>query len=67
MKGSYYGNPKFDFPNATEEQFKEFPMYCYPNIWPKEDLPELEVAFKDLGCFIIDVGKLVAHACDSFG
>ncbi|CAI2173841.1 14936_t:CDS:2 [Funneliformis geosporum] len=65
-KGSYYGNPKVDFPNVTKEQLKEFPMYCHPNIWPKEDLPELEVAFKDLGCFIIDVGKLVARACDSF-
>ncbi|CAG8726351.1 14769_t:CDS:2, partial [Funneliformis caledonium] len=65
-KGSYYGNPKFDFPNVTEEQLKEFPMYCRPNLWPREDLPEFEVAFKDLGCFIIDVGKLVARACDSF-
>jgi hypothetical protein len=42
-------------------------MYCHPNIWPKEDLPEFEEAFKDLGLFIIDVGKLVARACDSFG
>jgi hypothetical protein len=42
-------------------------MYCHPNIWPNEDLPEFEEAFKDLGCFIIDVGKLIARACDSFG
>ena len=67
LKGSYYGNPKYDFPDVTEEELKEFPMYCHPNIWPNEDLPEFEEAFKDLGRFIIDVGKLVARACDSFG
>ncbi|PKY49354.1 Clavaminate synthase-like protein [Rhizophagus irregularis] len=66
LKGSYYGNPKYDYPDATEEELREFPMYCHPNIWPNEDLTEFEKAFKDLGCFIIDVGKLVARACDSF-
>ncbi|RIA79823.1 hypothetical protein C1645_793709 [Glomus cerebriforme] len=66
LKGSYYGNPKYDVPDVTEEQLKEFPMYCHPNIWPSEYLPEFEEAFKDLGCFIIEVGKLVARACDSF-
>ncbi|CAG8810210.1 11458_t:CDS:2, partial [Dentiscutata erythropus] len=66
LKGSYYANPKYDIPNATPKQKMEFPMYCHPNIWPKDDLPEFEHAFKDLGCFIMDVAKLVARACDSF-
>ncbi|CAG8590205.1 21936_t:CDS:2, partial [Racocetra persica] len=43
-----------------------FPIYCHPNIWPKDDLPQFEHAFKDLGCFVMDIAKLVAKACDSF-
>ncbi|KAF0559047.1 Clavaminate synthase-like protein [Gigaspora margarita] len=66
LKGSYYANPKYDIPNATPKQKLEFPMYCHPNIWPKDALPEFEHAFKDLGCFIMDVAKLLARACDIF-
>ena len=39
---------------------------CRPNIWPQEDLPELETAFKELGRLIIKTGLLVARACDQY-
>ena len=67
LKGSYYANPIIDVPTATEEQRKRYPVYCQHNIWPKDDLPELEDAFKDLGQFIVQVGKLVARAIDAHG
>lgn len=35
-----------------------------PNIWPKDDFPALEPAFKALGQLIVDVGILVARQCD---
>jgi hypothetical protein len=42
---------------------------CYathfrPNIWPKEHLPDLETAFKDLGQIIIETGMLLMKHCD---
>lgn len=39
---------------------------CRPNIWPTDHLPELETAFKELGRLIIDIGLLVAKACDQY-
>ena len=38
----------------------------HPNIWPKDDLPELEVALKDLGQLIVNTGILVAKQCDQY-
>lgn len=65
-KGSYYGNPQYDRPVDDEELIKKYAPFIHPNIWPKEDLPELEFAFKNLGQLIVDVGKLVAKQVDKY-
>lgn len=62
LKGSFYANPIFDQPAIDETTVQLYPAYCQPNLWPKEDLPELEYAFKNLGQLIVDVGlRLTSH------
>jgi len=63
-KGSFYANPLHDRPVDDEETIKKYPAFCAPNIWPKEDLPGLEFAFKEAGKLVVDVGLLVAKQCD---
>ncbi|KAG0246285.1 hypothetical protein BGX31_003188 [Mortierella sp. GBA43] len=65
-KGSYYANPLMDEPESSKELQEQFLEYCHPNVWPREDLPELEQAFKDLGQFVVGIGKEVAKKCDAF-
>jgi len=65
-KGSYYANPQYDIPTTDVKLIEEFPESCLPNIWPKEDFPALELAFKDLGQLIVEVGLLVAVQCDNY-
>ena len=65
-KGSFYANPQYDKPVDDEELIKQYPAFVHPNIWPKDDLPELEHAFKSLGEIIVAVGKLVARQCDRY-
>mmetsp|Transcript_29811 Transcript_29811/g.55241 ORF Transcript_29811/g.55241 Transcript_29811/m.55241 type:complete len:397 (+) Transcript_29811:22-1212(+) len=65
-KGSYYNNPQYDRPVDDEELIKKFPSFIHPNIWPSEDVPELEAAFKALGQLIVAVGVLVSKQCDAY-
>lgn len=65
-KGSFYANPVVDVPTKDEVLVERYPSYCRPNLWPKEHLPELESAFKELGRLILYVGLLLAHHCDKF-
>jgi hypothetical protein len=65
-KGSYYANPQYDRPVDDEALITKYSPFIHPNIWPTEDLPELETAFKELGQIIVDVGILVAKACDRY-
>jgi len=65
-KGSYYANPIYDRPFDDPELIEKYPAFCHPNIWPKEDLPELEYAFKAMGGLVVDVGLLVARQCDKY-
>jgi len=65
-KGSYYNNPVFDRPFDDESIIKKHVSFAHPNIWPKEDLPELEHAFKDLGTLIVQVGVLLSKHCDAY-
>ena len=65
-KGSYYANPQYDRPIDDEELIKKHSPFIHPNIWPTEDLPELEGAFKALGQLIVDVGTLVAAQVDRY-
>ncbi|KAL9648647.1 hypothetical protein ABK040_016277 [Willaertia magna] len=66
LKGSYYANPHIDVPTEDAEVQEKYPFYCSPNIWPKDDLPELEPAFKKMANLIVDVGLLIAKQCDKY-
>ena len=65
-KGSFYANPQYDRPIEDEEIIAKFPSFVHPNIWPSDDLPSLEPAFKELGLIIVSVGELVARQCDAY-
>eukprot|EP00026_Physarum_polycephalum_P004593 Phypoly_transcript_04615.p1 GENE.Phypoly_transcript_04615~~Phypoly_transcript_04615.p1 ORF type:complete len:371 (+),score=58.03 Phypoly_transcript_04615:801-1913(+) len=64
-KGSFYANPLYDRPVDDEALIKQYPAFCAPNIWPKDDLPGLEPTFKEAGKLVIDVGLLLAKQCDN--
>lgn len=53
--------------NTRKMKFLKFRFYFSENIWPKDELPEYEHAFKDLGRLIVSVGELVAQQCDEYG
>lgn len=56
LKGSYYNNPTYDTDPETGVS---------ANIWPHEDGCEgYEAAFKELCALMVDVGGMVARACD---
>ncbi|GAA5918413.1 hypothetical protein JCM5296_007577 [Sporobolomyces johnsonii] len=60
LKGSYYNNPAYDESPGLHEG--DAPM---KNIWPKEKGVEgYEEAFKELCKLMVEVGGLVAAACD---
>jgi len=65
-KGSFYANPLVDVVTDDPAIIAKYPGFATPNIWPSEDLPELEPAFKNLGRLVCDVGVLVAHQCDRY-
>jgi len=65
-KGSYYNNPIYDKPFDDPEVIRQYASFAHPNIWPTDDLPELEPAFKAMGKTAVDVGLLLARHCDSF-
>jgi isopenicillin N synthase-like dioxygenase len=65
-KGSFYANPLHDKPVDDEKLIKEYPAFLAPNIWPREDLPEFEEAFKTLGRLVVEVGLLVAKQADKY-
>jgi len=54
----------------TEEEVhvlaKSCPAFFASNVWPTEDIPELESAFKDVAQLVHQVGIMLAHCCDSF-
>ncbi|CAN6327343.1 unnamed protein product [Urochloa humidicola] len=66
LKGSYFANPVLNVPTTDDALVTRFPSYCRPNIWPTDDLPELETAFKDLGKLVLEVGLMLAHHCDCY-
>jgi len=65
-KGSFYANPIYDIA-CEDEKLKSLYPFAYPdNIWPKDDLPELEGAFKDLGKLMYETVLLLAKHIDTF-
>jgi len=53
-------------PTDDPEVIKNAPEVLSPNIWPKEDLPELEFAFKECGQLVVSVGALLGHHVDKY-
>jgi isopenicillin N synthase-like dioxygenase len=65
-KASFYANPLTDRPTDDPKLIEHQPAYCRPNIWPTDNVPELEQAFKALGKLIYDVGMLVTEQCSKY-
>jgi isopenicillin N synthase-like dioxygenase len=65
-KGSYYFNPIVDRPTEDAELIAKLPEFYAPNIWPTEDLPELETAAKDVGRLVVAAGQALAKHCDYY-
>jgi len=65
-KGSFYANPQYDNPTDDQSLIERFPQDYHPNLWPKEDLPELEHGFKALGGLMVQVGAHIGRHCDNF-
>ncbi|KAH1044337.1 hypothetical protein GYH30_025891 [Glycine max] len=59
-------NPILDTPTTETSLIQRYPSYCGSNIWPRNALPELEVAFKALGKLIFDIGLMLAYHCDQY-
>ena len=70
VKGSFYANPLFDDPFLDHPQHtdlqRKWPSFALPNIWPRQQLPQLEGAFKSLGRLIVDVGIELSRHIDAF-
>lgn len=62
-KGSWYANPLHDVTTNDPTLLEKYPSYTRPNIWPRESVPELEMAFKDLGRLMYDIGIALLQAC----
>lgn len=62
-KGSFYANPLYD-DAATPEEKEKYPFFSPKNIWPSEDIPELEVAFKNLGKVMYEAVLLLSKQID---
>lgn len=65
-KGSFYANPFEDNPTDNQKNNYRDAMYAGGNIWPHDQLPDLEEAFKDLSDTIFQVGKMLAIHCDNY-
>lgn len=70
-KGSFYANPLLDnflkeVPETDPVLAEANPAFFAPNVWPTKSLPDLEMAFKEMGQLICQVGRLVARLCDAY-
>jgi len=68
LKGSYYANPVVDVPSVPPQLREAYPEYYGTNIWPKDEagIEGFELAFKELGSFVFDIGVKLAEACQPF-
>lgn len=66
LKGSFYANPMEASGLLDSDAQRKYPTFCHPNLWPSDDLPELEPAFQELGRLIADVGRSVTAVCDQY-
>jgi isopenicillin N synthase-like dioxygenase len=65
-KGSFYNNPIYDEPTTDKKLIKKYPANYSKNIWPSEDVPDMEYEFKKLGGFMYQVGINILKNCDKF-
>lgn len=65
-KGSYYANPVFDSLTDDEELKVKYPGVYTDNIWPTEDCPEMEPAFKVMGQLNLEISELVNKQLDNY-
>lgn len=65
-KGSYYANPLGDVITEDPHLKTTFPELYADNIWPGEDLPELEPAFKDMTKIQLQVGYMICGLFDGY-
>jgi len=65
-KGSYYANPVFDSLTDDVELKKKYPGVYTDNIWPTEDCPEMEPAFKVMGQLNLEISDLVNQQLDNY-
>jgi isopenicillin N synthase-like dioxygenase len=61
---SFFASPVRDIPEDFAEGRAK--NTSFPNVWPREDLPQLESAFKNLGSLIYDVGLTLAYHLDKY-
>ncbi|GBF96577.1 hypothetical protein Rsub_09160 [Raphidocelis subcapitata] len=67
LKGSFYANPTRDtYDDRAASDVEQYRDYYTPNLWPREQLPELEPALKALGCLMVSVGYLLADRCTAY-
>ena len=48
------------------EMAEQNPAFYAPNVWPSEEVPEMENLVKDMGKLIQGVGIMVAKLCDGY-
>jgi len=65
-KGSYYANPVYDSLTSDESLKQKYPGVYTDNIWPKEDCPEMEPAFKTMGKLNLEISQLVNTQLDNY-
>lgn len=66
-KGSWYNNPLTDDAVTDDVALQaRYPGMLRANIWPDAHVPEMREAFRSLGTLVIQVGALVARACDAY-
>jgi len=65
-KGSFYFNPLYDVVPLPQELKDKYPFAFPDNLWPKEDIPDLEGSCKSLGALMFDVIVLLAKCIDDY-
>jgi len=57
----------FDRPKLDPEAEKSGNAgFAVPNVWPKDDIPQLESAVKDCSKIMANTGILLAHHIDKY-
>jgi isopenicillin N synthase-like dioxygenase len=65
-KGSFYFNPLYDQVPVAAETKEKYPFAFPDNLWPKEEIPELEGACKALGTVMFSTIVLLSKAIDNY-